>query len=144
MIEPISWLQYLLNRQAAILPPPADSILTIHQDALVRRITYGELAEALAVESGRGTPLPVAVDTNLLATHGTLLANPAEDVIVALHLPIYGTVSSRKGYLARNIGQGIARLDAPDGKTIDGAALLDLAPGDHCEIIKDGANWLTI
>jgi hypothetical protein len=143
-IEPISWKQYLQTRPAPVLPPPADSVLTIYQDGAVRSITYEQLIEALAVETGRGTPLTVAVETNLLGIHGTLLPNPADGAVVPLHLPAYGTVSARKGYLLKNIGQGIARLDTPDGKTINGAAQLDLNPGDSCEIIKNGANWITI
>lgn len=84
-----------------------------------------------------------AVSTTLTEAHGILFANPAEGETVTYHLPVYGLVGNLKRYKIKNIGQGVAEIDAADGKTLDGEALLSLAPGDRCEIAKDGANWQT-
>lgn len=85
-----------------------------------------------------------AIETTLTEIHGVLFANPADGATVLYHLPVYATVAALKRFKVKNIGQGIARIDAADAKTIDGAATLDLAPGDRCELAKDGVNWQTI
>lgn len=91
-----------------------------------------------------GDIITSAVETTLTETHGVLFANPAEGSTVLYHLPVYATVGALKRYKVKNIGQGVAQLDAADGKTIDGEAILPLAPGDRCELAKDGTNWQTI
>uniref|UniRef100_C6E6P3 Phage-related tail fibre protein-like protein n=1 Tax=Geobacter sp. (strain M21) TaxID=443144 RepID=C6E6P3_GEOSM len=96
------------------------------------------------IEAGDGLPITLAVETTLGATHGTVFLNPAEGATVLFHLPLYGSVSGRKRYKLKNIGQGEALIDAADAKTLDGDATMPLVPGDRCEIAKDGANWQTI
>lgn len=89
-------------------------------------------------------PVTLAAETTLTVYHGVIFANPADGATVLYHLPVYASVPAGERYKVKNIGQGIARLDAADGKTIDNAATLDLAPGDRCELVKDGTNWQTI
>ena len=97
-----------------------------------------------AVVGSLGDIQTKAVEYTLLEGDGVLFANPAEGATVLYHLPNYGTVGALKRYKIKNIGQGIARLNAADGKTIDGDATMDFLPGDRGEVAKDGANWQTI
>lgn len=91
-----------------------------------------------------GDIVTAAVETTLTESAGVLLANPADGVTVAYHLPAYATVGGFKRYKLKNIGQGIAEINAVDGKYIDDELILYLNPGDRCEVAKDGANWQTI
>lgn len=91
-----------------------------------------------------GNIITAAVETTLSEVNAVIFANPAEGTTVLFHLPTYANVGPLKRFKVKNIGQGIATLDAPDGKTIDGGATLDLAPGDRLEIAQDGTNWQTI
>lgn len=106
--------------------------------------TNTQLLTAIQAMGMLGTPLVLAEETTLTTVHGLILPDPPEGSIVPYHLPIYGSVAAYKRYRFRNIGQGIARLDAADGKTIDGDVTLDLAPGDRCEVAKVAGNWQTI
>lgn len=99
--------------------------------------------QEVAVGLGGDIQTKVAAYT-LVESDGVLFANPTEGTTVVYHLPVYGTVGVLKRYKIKNIGEGIAQIDAADGKTVDGAATLDLLPGDRCELAKDGANWQTI
>lgn len=103
-----------------------------------------QLLAAIQTMGMLGAPSILAVETTLTAAHGMFFANPAEGEVISYHLPIYGTVAAHKRYRVKNIGQGIARIDAADAKTIDGDAILDLAPNDRAELAKDTANWQTI
>jgi len=103
-----------------------------------------QFLQAIQIMGMLGTPVVFAVETTLTKAHGLIFVNPAEGATVPFHLPVYGTVAAFKRYRIKNIGQGIALLDATDAKTIDGDAILELAPGDRCELAKDGANWQTI
>jgi phage-related tail fiber protein len=96
------------------------------------------------IETGYGAPVTLAVETTLTASYGTIFLNPAEGATLLLHLPSYETVTTRKGYRLKNIGQGLSTVDAADGKSVDGGVSIDLYPGDKTEIAKDGANWQTI
>lgn len=120
-----------------------DNALLIKQGDVICRISVDALAEALAIESGNGSPVTIAVESTFTAGQGLILLNPPEGVTVRYHLPIYGTVSGRKRYKVKNIGQGLAEFDAVDGKTVDDQLFQPLAPGDRCEIGKDGINWQT-
>ncbi|TWJ11170.1 hypothetical protein [Geobacter argillaceus] len=91
-----------------------------------------------------GDIVTAAVETTLTEGNGVLFANPANGTTVLYHLPVYATVGALKRYKIKNLGPGIARIDAVDAKTIDGAATLDLLPGDRCELAKDATNWQTI
>lgn len=91
-----------------------------------------------------GNIVTAAVETTLVESDGVLFANPAEGVTVAYHLPAYATVGTYKLYKLKNIGQGIAEINAADGKYIDDELILTLAPGDRAEVAKDGNNWQTI
>lgn len=82
-------------------------------------------------------------EMTLLESHGTLFAEPPEGATVRYHLPIYETVGELKRYRIKNIGAGVAELDAADNKTIDGDLVLTLAPGDRYEVEKDGTDWQT-
>ncbi|MDA8428948.1 MAG: hypothetical protein M0T70_06795 [Geobacteraceae bacterium] len=94
---------------------------------------------------GAGGNIQTMADTyTLLEGDGVLFANPPEGATVLYNLPVYATAGALKRYKVKNIGLGIATLNAIDGKTIDGLATLDLLPGDKCEVAKDGANWQTI
>lgn len=95
------------------------------------------------LEAGYGAPATLAVETTLNSSHGTVFLNPAEGQVVSFHLPLYGSVSIRKRYKVKNIGQGQALIDSADAKTVDGLAQLTMYPGDRSEIAKDGANWQT-
>jgi len=90
-----------------------------------------------------GDVVTSAVEITLAETNGVLFANPADGTIVPYHLPVFSAVGSQKRYKGKNIGQGVARLDATDGKLIDGAAYIDLDPGDRFEVAQDGSNWQT-
>jgi hypothetical protein len=46
-------------------------------------------------------------------------------------------------FYTRNDGTGVWTIDPNSAETIDGAAALDLLPGDSCAVICDGANWRT-
>jgi len=94
-------------------------------------------------EAGFGNPVTLAVETTLDRSHGTVYLNPPEGATVRYHLPIYESVTLRKRYRLKNIGQGLAEFDAIDAKTIDELAVIPLAPGDHCNISKDAINWQT-
>ncbi|GFO67871.1 hypothetical protein GMLC_14500 [Geomonas limicola] len=96
------------------------------------------------VISRGGSILTSDVEAALDETHGILFANPAEGITVRYHIPAYATVGALKRFKVKNIGQGTAEIDASDAKTIDGDLVLTLAPGDRCEIVKDGTNWQTI
>jgi hypothetical protein len=91
-----------------------------------------------------GNIITAVVETTLIEANGVLFANPAEGATVAYHLPVYATVGALKRYKIKNIGQGVANIDATDAKTIDGDLILVMAPGDRCELAKDGTNWQTI
>lgn len=95
------------------------------------------------VIGGGGNPVVSAIETTLTEDDGTLFANPAEGATVSYHLPVYATVGTLKRFKVKNIGQGIAVVDAADAKTIDGAASIQLNPGDRCTVEKDGTNWQT-
>ena len=82
-------------------------------------------------------------ETTLTEADGVLFANPADGATELYHLPVYATVGALKSYRIENIGEGVASINAVDGKTIAGAETLLLAPGDRCEITKDGTNWQT-
>ncbi|MFZ2947907.1 MAG: hypothetical protein WA003_00350 [Desulfuromonadaceae bacterium] len=143
MLESISFLTYFGGRL------PADGIaddnaLLLKQGDSVRQISFAELAEAIAAEAGGGAPVTLADGATLTALHGRVLGAPDDGVTILFHLPVYAGVSARKGYKLKNIGQGILHIDAADAKTIDGEAILELVPGDKCELAKDGANWQTI
>lgn len=103
-----------------------------------------QLLQAIQSVGPMGLPVTLAVETTLATPHGLVFANPAEGATVLFHLPIYAAVSPYKRYRFKNIGLGLARLDTTDGKTIDGESILDLLPGDRCELAKDGTNWQTI
>jgi len=91
-----------------------------------------------------GDILTSDVEITLSNAHGVLFVNPAEGTSVTYHLPVYGSVVDLKRYKIKNIGQGGALIDAADGKTIDGDSVLQLLPGDRCDLAKDGTNWQTI
>jgi len=99
---------------------------------------------AAVIEAGRGAPVTLAVESTFTANHGTVFLAPAASTTVPYHLPSYTAVAAAKYYTCKNIGQGVARLAASDGCTIDGEATLDLLPGDRCVLVKDGTNWQTI
>lgn len=143
MLESISFLTYFGGR----LPADAvadDNVLLLKQGDSIRQIDIAEFFEALAVEAGGGAPVTLATGAVLGAAHGTVFGAPDDGVTIEFHLPVYASVTGRKGYKIKNIGQGIIQLDAADGKTIDGELLAPLAPGDRCTVVKDGANWQTI
>lgn len=108
----------------------------------VTAVWLNELQE-LVLGSG-GDIVTAAIETTLTEASGVLFGNPADGVTVLYHLPVYATVGPLKRFKIKNIGQGIMRLNADDAKTIDGVVILELAPGDRCEVVKDGLNWQTI
>jgi len=93
---------------------------------------------------GYGEPVTLAAETTLTADHVLIFLNPAAGTTVPFHLPVYAAVSATKRFKVKNIGLGVAAIDAADGKTIDSAATLELVPGDKADIAKDASNWQTI
>ena len=98
--------------------------------------------QELVLGSG-GNIVTSAIEATLTESDGVLYANPADGATVRYHLPVYATVGALKRYKYKNIGQGIAEIDATDGLYIDDLLVLQLAPGDRGEIAKDGTNWQT-
>jgi hypothetical protein len=96
------------------------------------------------IGNGGNINISAAIETTLTAAIGILFANPAEGATVAYHLPVYATVGALTRFKIKNIGQGMANIDAADAKNIDGDLILSLAPGDRCEVAQDGTNWQTI
>lgn len=90
-----------------------------------------------------GTVLTAVAETTLTEAVGVLFVNPAAGATIPYHLPVYGAVGAQKRYKVKNIGEGLATLDAIDGKLIDGVVSIDLAPGDRFELFQDGTNWQT-
>lgn len=141
-IAPLSWKDYLAARMAAIIPIAPGSILTMYQDNEVRQISWGDLLAEILKEAGGGEPVTLETEAALIG--GLIFVNPAEETTVSYHLPVYADVSLSKQYRVMNIGQGLAQIDALDGKLIGKEQLLPLAPGDGATIAKDGVNWQTI
>jgi len=139
----ISFLSYWLTRLGAVTRAN-DHTMLIQQGDSIRQLTYEDLKKDVLGEAGIGEASTFLEETTLTAAHGAVFVNPAEGVTVCIHLPAYLAVSSIKGYRIKNIGQGVVRLNAADGKTIDGDASMDFLPGDRGEVAKDGANWQTI
>jgi len=87
----------------------------------------------------------VSIETTLDADYGVIWAETVEGEMLLIHLPVYASVGGGKHYRIINVGQGLARVDAADGKLIDGQAFLDLLPGDKSgELAKYGSHWRTI
>lgn len=137
-----TWKDYLISR-AVILAPTGNDQVAILQNGTVFKISISEL---LAVEIGEGEPVTLAVESTFDGAQGTLFLNPAEGTTVPFHLPVYGSVSAGKRFSIKNICQGLAdaTLDAGDGKTIDGEAIISIMPGEKITVVKDGVNWQTI
>lgn len=91
-----------------------------------------------------GDTITAALETTLTETNLILFANPPDGFTISYHLPVYASVGALKRYKVKNIGQGLAQLDAIDAKLIDGESTMLMVPGDRCELAKDGTNWQTI
>ncbi len=141
-LESISFLTYFGSRLPADTVSDDDVILLMQGDS-VRQIPKSDFSEALALESGGGTPATLVDGTTLTGLHGVVNGAPDDGITITWHMPLYASVSARKRYKLKNIGQGSLEIDLPDLKTIDGEAILRLAPGDRCEVYKDGMNWQT-
>ena len=91
-----------------------------------------------------GTATTVSGTTTLTEQHGVVFVDTtAGDVTI--HLPVLASVGAGKRYTVKNIGGNKAIIDAADGKTIDGAATLELTiNGEKATLCPDGANWQTI
>lgn len=108
-------------------------------------IIYGvvEYSDAALIEAGLGPSMTLTEESTLDDTQGIVyLATPADANPMLFHLPVYNAVTSRKRYQLENTGEGLARIDTTDSKTIDDAAYVDLLPGDRCVIAKYNGNWL--
>lgn len=103
-----------------------------------------QLLQAIQSIGPIGAPVTLAVETTLATVHGLIFANPAEGATLPFHLPVYAGVSALKRWRLKNIGDGILEVDALDGKLIDNELIMTLAPGDRCELAKDGVNWQTV
>lgn len=90
-----------------------------------------------------GDPATSAGGLDITANHGFIWCTPAEGETALYHLPTYATVGAKKRYEGKNVGRGIARIDAADGKTIDGQTYIELMPGDGFTILKYDGNWQT-
>lgn len=87
----------------------------------------------------------INAETTLDADYGVIWAESVAGETLLIHLPVYASVGGGKHYRIINVGQGLVRVNAIDGKLIDGQASLDLAPGDKSgEIAKYGTHWWII
>lgn len=125
----------LLTSNTAVIQPKINPAIAVASRQYV---------DAALVEAGYGAPVVLDAETTLTALHGTVYLNPAEGETLAVHLPVYGSVSVRKRYKLQNIGEGEVVVDAADGKTVSGELELPpMLPGDRCEVAKDLTNWRT-
>jgi len=93
------------------------------------------------VIGGGGDINTYAVETTLDEADGVVFVSAG----AALHLPAYTTVSAKKRFVVKNIGEETITINCADGKTIDGESSITLNTiGDRCTIVKDGTNWQTI
>lgn len=86
----------------------------------------------------------IAVDTTLTESDRVVFIDTTS-APVAVHLPVYETVPSKKEFKLKVIaGDNPATIDAVDAKTIDNQFSIELVVGDRTSIVKDSANWQTI
>jgi hypothetical protein len=118
-------------------------LATINRLGANNTITAAMVVDVREVRGNTGgRTATLAVETTL-TDEGLVWLDPPEGTTVLYHLPVYGTIAATKQYRYYNIGQGQARFDTTDGTLIDNDVLLNLAPGDRGDIIKDGTNWRT-